>query len=76
MNKETLTAKLLDLAEGRETPESWRGWWDKHETELEAPAQSGRISETEALPAWFPVGSGTYQPKGSHRHSGKERHSI
>mgnify|MGYP001027733457 CR=1 FL=1 len=36
MNKETLTAKLLDLVEGRETPESWRSWWDEHEPELEA----------------------------------------
>lgn len=31
MNKQTLTGKLLDLAEGRETPESWRSWWDEHE---------------------------------------------
>ena len=36
MNKESLTAKLLDLVEGRETPESWRNWWDEHEPELEA----------------------------------------
>lgn len=35
MDKESLTAKLLDLAEGRETPETWRGWWNEHETELE-----------------------------------------
>ena len=40
MNKESLTVKLLDLAEGRETPETWRSWWDKHESELENPAQS------------------------------------
>ena len=36
MDKESLTEKLLDLVEGRETPESWRNWWDEHETELEA----------------------------------------
>ena len=35
MNKESLTAKLLDLVEGRETPETWWSWWDEHETELE-----------------------------------------
>ena len=35
MDKESLTVKLLDLAEGRETPETWWSWWDEHETELE-----------------------------------------
>ena len=35
MDKETLITKLLDLAEGRETPESWREWWNEHEAELE-----------------------------------------
>ena len=36
MNKESLTEKLLDLVEGRETPETWQNWWDEHEPELEA----------------------------------------
>ena len=35
MDSEVLTVKLLDLAEGRETPETWWRWWDEHETELE-----------------------------------------
>ncbi len=35
MKKEALTAKLLDMAEGRETPETWWSWWDEHEMELE-----------------------------------------
>ena len=35
MDSEVLTVKLLDLAEGRETPETWWSWWDEHETELE-----------------------------------------
>ena len=35
MDKETLITKLLDLAEGRETPESWREWGNEHEAELE-----------------------------------------
>ena len=34
MNNETLLTKLLDLAEGRETPESWWSWWDEHESEV------------------------------------------
>lgn len=36
MNKELLTEKLLDLVEGRETPETWWSWWDEHEMELES----------------------------------------
>ena len=35
MNKESLTVKLLDLVEWRETPENWRSWWNEHEPELE-----------------------------------------
>ena len=35
MNKEALTEKLLDLAEGRETPETWWSWWNEHEAEVE-----------------------------------------
>ena len=34
MNKESLTVKLLDLVEGRETPETWWSLFDEHETEL------------------------------------------
>lgn len=41
MNKETLITKLLDLAEGRETPESWREWWNEHEAELESMLNRG-----------------------------------
>jgi hypothetical protein len=40
MNKESLTAKLLDLAEGRETPEPAE-LVDEHETELEALLSRG-----------------------------------
>ena len=43
MDKESLTEKLLDLVEGRETPESWRNWWDEHETELEALLSRGEF---------------------------------
>ena len=41
MDKETLIIKLLDLAEGRETPESWREWWNEHEAELESMLNRG-----------------------------------
>ena len=67
MNKESLTEKLLDLAEGRETPETWQNWWDEHETELEALLSRGEFLKLKP---------GVWQPKGSHRHSGKERLSI
>lgn len=43
MKKETLIVKLLDLAEGRETPESWRNWWDEHEPELEVLLKRGEF---------------------------------
>jgi len=41
MDKETLITKLLDLAEGREPPESWREWWNEHEAELESMLNRG-----------------------------------
>jgi len=41
MDKETLITKLLDLAEGRETPESWREWRNEHEAELESMLNRG-----------------------------------
>ena len=43
MNTESLTAKLLDLIEGRETPETWWSWWDEHEPELEALLSRGEF---------------------------------
>ena len=35
MNSAILTAKLLALVEGKETPESWLSWWSDHESQLE-----------------------------------------
>ena len=58
MNKETLTTKLLDLVEGRETPESWRGWWGEHETELEALLSRGEFLKLKPCRhgfQWVPV---------------------
>jgi len=73
MDKESLTEKLLDLVEGRETPESWRNWWDEHETELEALLSRGEFLKLKPCRHGF---QWVWQPKESHRHSGKERHSI
>ena len=58
MNKELLTAKLLDLVEGRETPETWRNWWDEHETELESLLSLGEFLKLKPCRhdfQWVPV---------------------
>ena len=58
MNKESLTAKLLDLAEGRETPETWQNWWYEHETELEALLSRGEFLKLKPCRhgfQWVPV---------------------
>ena len=58
MDKESLTEKLLDLVEGRETPESWRNWWDEHETELEALLSRGEFLKLKPCQhgfQWVPV---------------------
>ena len=58
MDQKTLTAKLLDLAEGRETPETWQNWWDEHETELEALLSRGEFLKLKPCRhgfQWVPV---------------------
>ena len=58
MNKESLTEKLLDLAEGRETPETWRSWWDEHEPELEILLSRGEFLKLKPCRhgfQWVPV---------------------
>lgn len=58
MNKESLTVKLLDLAEGRETPETWRSWWDEHEPELENLLSRGEFLKLKPCRhdfRWVPV---------------------
>ena len=58
MNKDSLTVKLLDLAEGRETPETWRSWWDKHESELETLLNRGEFLKLKPCRhdfQWVPV---------------------
>ena len=58
MNKESLTEKLLDLVEGRETPETWWSWWDEHETELETLLNRGEFLKLKPCRhgfQWVPV---------------------
>ncbi len=58
MDKETLTGKLLDLAEGRETPESWREWWSKHKAEVERLLLFADFQQLRPRPhgfSWVPV---------------------
>lgn len=58
MDKETLITKLLDLTEGRETPESWRGWWNEHEAELESMLNRGEYLKLKPCQhgfQWVPV---------------------
>ena len=58
MNSEVLAIKLLDLAEGRETPESWRSWWDEHESELETLLNRGEFLKLKPCRhgfQWIPV---------------------
>ena len=58
MNKDALTAKLLDLVEGRETPESWWSWWDEHESELETLLNRGEFLKLKPCRhgfQWVPV---------------------
>ena len=58
MNKDALTAKLLDLVEGRETPETWWSWWNEHEPELEALLSRGEFLKLKPCRhgfQWVPV---------------------
>ena len=58
MNKESLTVKLLDLVEGRETPETWWSWWNEHEPELEALLSRGEFLKLKPCRhgfQWVPV---------------------
>ena len=58
MNKESLTEKLLDLVEGRETPETWWSWWVEHETELETLLSRGEFLKLKPCRhdfQWVPV---------------------
>ena len=65
MNKESLTVKLLDLVEGRETPETWWSWWDEHETELETLLNRGEFLKLKPCRhgfQWVPVLTSQREP--------------
>lgn len=65
MNKESLTVKLLNLVEGRETPETWWNWWDEHETELEALLSRGEFLKLKPCRhgfQWVPVFGSQREP--------------
>ncbi len=58
MDKESLKVKLLDLVEGRETSETWRSWWDDHESELETLLSRGEFLKLKPCRhgfQWVPV---------------------
>ena len=58
MNDEIFNKKLLDLAEGRETPESWWNWWHDHEAELESLLSPGEFLKLKPRThgfSWVPV---------------------
>lgn len=54
MNDEIFNKKLLDLAEGRETPESWRNWWHDHEAELKSLLNPGEFLKLKPSTHGFP----------------------
>lgn len=43
MNKEELTVKRVDLVEEKETPESWKSWWNGHALEVETLLSRGEF---------------------------------
>ena len=58
MNNAILTAKLLALVEGKETPESWLSWWSDHESELETLLSRGeflRLKPCKHAFKWVPL---------------------
>lgn len=58
MNSAILTAKLLALVEGKETPESWLSWWSDHESQLETLLSRGeflRLKPCKHAFKWVPL---------------------
>lgn len=43
LNEIIINEKLLSLAEGKETPDSWQNWWLKYEHELEKVLSRGEF---------------------------------
>ena len=57
MDKLELFSKCLNLVEGRENPESWWGWWNEHESEVEKTIEPRRVFEVKTPVAWIFLGT-------------------
>ncbi len=60
-----LQNKLLDLVEGRETPDSWQNWWNTYASELEHLLSRGELLKIKPCKhgfSWVPIlmGSNTH----------------
>ena len=58
MDKLELFSKSLNLVEGRENPESWWGWWNEHESEVEKLLNHGEFLKLKPRShgfSWVPV---------------------
>ena len=58
MDKLELFSKCLNLVEGRENPESWWGWWNEHESEVEKLLNHGEFLKLKPRShgfSWVPV---------------------
>lgn len=58
MDRLELLSKCLNLAEGRESPESWWDWWHKHESEIENLLNYGEFLKLKPRAhgfSWVPV---------------------
>ncbi len=58
MDKMDLFSKCLNLAEGRESPESWWNWWNEHESEVEKLLNHGEFLKLKPRShgfSWVPV---------------------
>ena len=57
MDKLELFSKCLNLVEGRENPESWWGWWNENESEVEKLLNHGEFFEVKTPVAWIFLGT-------------------
>ena len=57
MDKLELFSKCLNLVEGRENPESWWGWWNEHESEVEKLLNHGEFLKLKPPVAWIFLGT-------------------
>ena len=61
MEKDELTARLADLAQGKDTPESWQQWWDEHKEQtasLLSPGEFLQLRPRQHGFKWVPLLAG------------------